>query len=198
MKKIALTGGIGCGKTTVSNIFFQKFKIPTIDTDILARQAVTKGSEGLKEVVSHFGSNILDNEGELDRLKLKKIIFFDQKQKRKLESIIHPIVNRLLKEEVSIISSAYCLIAVPILRKDSEILCFVDRIIFIDCEESVQIKRTRHRDNLDLELIKKIIKSQPSRIELNQIANDIIKNNGSLDRLSRDIQNLHEKYIKLA
>ena len=198
MKKIALTGGIGCGKTTVSNIFFQKFKIPTIDTDVLARQAVAKGSEGLKEVVSHFGANILDNEGELDRLKLKKIIFFDEKQKRKLESIIHPIVNRLLKEEVSITSSAYCLIAVPILRKDSEILCFVDRIIFIDCEESVQIKRTRHRDNLDLELIKKIIKSQPSRIELNQIANDIIKNNGSLDRLSRDIQNLHEKYIKLA
>lgn len=197
MKKIALTGGIGCGKTTVSNIFFQKFKIPTIDTDILARQAVTKGSEGLKEVVSHFGSNILDNEGELDRLKLKKIIFFDQKQKRKLESIIHPIVNHLLKEEVSITSSAYCLIAVPILRKDSEILSFVDRIMFIDCEESIQIKRTLHRDNLDLELIKKIIKSQPTRVELNQIANDIIKNNGGLDKLNRDIQNLHEKYIKL-
>ena len=197
MKKIALTGGIGCGKTTVSNIFFQKFKIPTIDTDVLARQAVTKGSEGLKEVVSHFGSNILDNEGELDRLKLKKIIFFDQKQKRKLESIIHPIVNRLLKEEVSITSSAYCLIAVPILRKDSEILSFVDRIMFIDCEESIQIKRTLHRDNLDLELIKKIIKSQPSRVELNRIANDILKNNGSLDKLNRDIQNLHEKYIKL-
>ena len=197
MKKIALTGGIGCGKTTVSNIFFQKFKIPTIDTDILARQAVTKGSEGLKEVVSHFCSNILDNEGELDRLKLKKIIFFDQKQKRKLESIIHPIVNRLLKEEVSITSSAYCLIAVPILRKDSEILSFVDRIMFIDCEESIQIKRTLHRDNLDLELIKKIIKSQPTRVELNQIANDIIKNNGGLDKLNRDIQNLHEKYIKL-
>ena len=178
--------------------FFQKFKIPTIDTDVLARQAVTKGSEGLKEVVSHFGSNILDNEGELDRLKLKKIIFFDEKQKRKLESIIHPIVNRLLKEEVSSTSSTYCLIAVPILRKDSKILSFVDRIIFIDCEESVQIKRTLLRDNLNLELIKNIIKSQPTRVELSQIANDIIKNNGSLSRLNRDIQKLHEKYIELA
>ena len=84
MKKIALTGGIGCGKTTVSNIFFQKFKIPTIDTDILARQAVTKGSEGLKEVVSHFGSNILDNEGELDRLKLKKLFFLIKNKKEKI------------------------------------------------------------------------------------------------------------------
>ena len=198
MKKIALTGGIGCGKTTVSNIFFEKFKIPTIDTDVLARQAVTKGSEGLKEVVSHFGSNILDNRGELDRLKLKKIIFFDEKQKRILESIIHPIVNRLLKEEVNSTRSTYCLIAVPILRRDSKILSFVDRIIFIDCEESVQIKRTLLRDNLNLELIKNIIKSQPSRVELSQIANDIIKNNGSLSRLNRDIQKLHEKYIKLA
>ena len=84
------------------------------------------------------------------------------------------------------------------MRKDSKILSFVDRIIFIDCEESVQIKRTLLRDNLNLELIKNIIKSQPSRVELSQIANDIIKNNGSLSRLNRDIQKLHEKYIKLA
>ena len=89
------------------------------------------------------------------------------------------------------------MIAVPILRKDSKILSFVDRIIFIDCEESVQIKRTLLRDNLNLELIKNIIKSQPSRVELSQIANDIIKNNGSLSRLNRDIQKLHEKYIEL-
>ena len=103
----------------------------------------------------------------------------------------------MLKEEYHKLC-LYCLIAVPILRKDSEILSFVDRIMFIDCEESIQIKRTLHRDNLDLELIKKIIKeSQPTRVELNQIANDIIKNNGGLDKLNRDIQNLHEKYIKL-
>ncbi len=198
MKKIALTGGIGCGKTTVSNIFFDKFKIPTIDTDILARHAVTKGSEGLKSIINHFGSSILTNEGELDRPKLKKIIFFDEKQRKILEDIIHPIVKRLLKEEVNTKESAYCLIAVPILRKDSEILSLVDRIIFIDCKESIQIKRTLLRDNLDLELIKKIIKSQPNRVELSQLANDIIQNNGSLNRLNRDIQNLHEKYIKLA
>lgn len=197
MKKIALTGGIGCGKSTVSNIFFEKFRIPTIDTDILSRRAVAKGTEGLEKIINHFGSSILNDEGGLDRLKLKKLVFFDKKQKKILENIVHPLVHRLLKEEVNITRSAYCLIAVPILRKDSEILSIVDRIIFIDCKESIQIKRTLLRDNLDLDLIKNIIKSQPSRFELSQIANDIIQNNGGLNRLTRDIQNLHKKYIEL-
>ncbi len=197
MKRIALTGGIGCGKTTVSNIFLNKFKIPTIDTDLLARQAVTKGSEGLKEVISRFGSKVLNDEDELDRLKLKKMIFSNEDKKKTLENIIHPIVNRLLTEKLNTIKSDYCLIAVPILRKESIIMSLVDRILFIDCKESIQIERTLLRDKIELPLIKKIMRSQPSRIELKEIATDIIQNNNGLTELTRDIANLHKKYVKL-
>ena len=198
MKRIALTGGIGCGKTTVSNIFLNKFKIPTIDTDLLARQAVTKGSEGLKEVISRFGSKVLNDEDELDRLKLKKMIFSNEDKKKTLENIIHPIVNRLLTEKLNTIKSDYCLIAVPILRKESIIMSLVDRILFIDCKESIQIERTLLRDKIELPLIKKIMRSQPSRIELKERATDVIENNDSLADLTRDIRNLHKKYVELS
>ncbi len=198
MKRIALTGGIGCGKTTVSNIFQKNFGIPTIDTDLLARQAVARGSDGLKEVINQFGSDILNNEGELDRLNLKKIIFSDEDKRKILEKIIHPIVNRLVKEEINMITSDYCLIAIPILRKESTIISMVDRILFIDCQESIQIERTLFRDKLELSLVKNIIRSQPSRIELKEIATDILENNNSFKDLNRDIANLHEKFIRLS
>tara|TARA_A100000164_G_scaffold378995_1_gene422105 strand:- start:1325 stop:1927 length:603 start_codon:yes stop_codon:yes gene_type:complete len=197
MKNIALTGGIGCGKTTVSKIFLKNFGIPTIDTDLLARQAVTKGSSGLTQVISRFGSDILNDKDELDRLKLKKIIFFDKDKRKTLEKIIHPIVNRLVKEKIRMITSHYCLIAVPILRKESTIMSLVDRVLFIDCKESIRIERTVLRDKLELPLVKKIIKSQPSRIELKEMATDIIQNNDSFSELNRDIGKLHEKFIRL-
>ena len=92
MIKIALTGGIGSGKTTVSRIFFENFGIPTIDTDKLARNAVSSKSIGLQQIVKHFGVEILNKKGELDRPKIKQIIFSDYMQKKKLEEIIHPIV----------------------------------------------------------------------------------------------------------
>ena len=197
MKNIALTGGIGCGKTTVSNIFLKNFGIPTIDTDLLARQAVTKGSSGLTEVISRFGSDILNDKDELDRLKLKKIIFFDKDKRKTLEKIIHPIVNRLVREKISMITSHYCFIAVPILRKESTIMSLIDRVLFIDCKESIRIERTVLRDKIELQLVKKIIKSQPSRIELKEMATDIIQNNDGFLELNRDITKLHEKFIRL-
>lgn len=197
MIKIAITGGIGCGKTTVSKIFFEKFKIPTIDTDILARQAVSKTSKGLKQVVDYFGANILDDQGELDRLKVKKIIFTDNIKKKELEGIIHPIVHQLIIKQLEIVTANFCFVAIPILRKDSSILSLVDRILFVDCKESIRIRRTMERDNLEASLVKNIIQNQPSRTELCQIADDIIENNGSLIKLNKEIVTLKEMYSTL-
>ena len=104
----------------------------------------------------------------------------------------------LVKEEINMITSDYCLIAIPILRKESTIISMVDRILFIDCQESIQIERTLFRDKLELSLVKNIIRSQPSRIELKEIATDILENNNSFKDLNRDIANLHEKFIRLS
>ena len=197
MIKICITGGIGCGKTTVSNIFFNKYRIPTIDTDSLAHLAVSKGSEGLDQVVNQFGTGVLNNQGELDRIKIKKIIFTDASKRGELEAIIHPIVYQLIKREIKVVTANFCLIAVPILRKSSSILSLVDRVLFVDCQEVIRIKRTISRDNLDVPLIKNIIKSQPTRMELKQIADDTIENNGSITELKQDITKLQEKYQTL-
>ena len=197
MIKIALTGGIGSGKTTVSRIFFEKFRIPTIDTDKLARDAVSSKSIGLQQVVKYFGVEILNKKGELDRPKIKQIIFSDYMQKKKLEEIIRPIVYELLEKELAKTFSAYCLIAVPILKKESKILSTVDRVLLVDCKESIQIKRAVERDKLKVSFVKEIIKSQPSHLELKELATDIIENNNGLTKLNNEVASLHRKFINL-
>ena len=197
MIKIALTGGIGSGKTTVSKIFFENFGIPTIDTDKLARNAVSSKSIGLQQIVKHFGVEILNKKGELDRPKIKQIIFSDYMQKKKLEEIIHPLVYELLEKELAKTISAYCLIAVPILNKQSKILSTVDRVLLVDCKESIRTKRAVERDKLGVSFVREIIKSQPSHLELKELATDIIENNNGLTKLNNEVAILHKKFANL-
>ena len=194
---IALTGGIGSGKTTVSEIFKSK-NIPIIDTDIIARQIVEQNKPAYVEIIKIFGEEILNTDNSINRQALRKLIFSSTKKRLLLESILHPVIWHEVKSQLSSLTSAYCIVVVPLLFENLNKITAVsfDRILVIDTEEEMQIKRSQKRDNSNIEEIKQIMKSQVSRQTRTNAADDIILNTGNLDALNKKVDNLHQQYIK--
>ena len=204
MLVIALTGGIGSGKTTVSEIFKSK-NIPIIDTDIIARQIVEKDKPAYTEIIKLFGEKIVDKDKNIDRQALRELIFSSEKKRLQLESILHPIIWNVVTSQLELLTSSsakppYCIVVVPLLFENTSKLKPVsfDRILVIDVTEEMQIERTIKRDNCDEVMIKNIIKSQVSRQERNDAADDIILNTDALDVLNNKIDILHQQYLTLA
>lgn len=194
--RIALTGGIGSGKSTVASKF-QTLGVPVIDSDVIARSIVKPGEPALKAIVSAFGKDLLTDEGTLDRRRLRNIIFNDLSAKTRLENILHPLIYKEIDEQVSRIHYPYCLIVIPLLVETERTNHF-DRILVVDIPEEIQLKRASNRDNDSLKLIEGIIKSQASREQRLKHADDIIDNNLEIEDLNKTIQTLHNKYLKLA
>ena len=196
---IALTGGIGSGKTTVSEIFKSK-DIPIIDTDIIARQIVEQDQPAYDEIVKEFGIEVLNPDETINREHLRKLIFSSEEKRVQLEKIIHPLIWDEVVLQISKLSSSYCIVVVPLLvenlSKDNPIK--FDRILVIDTTEELQLKRSIQRDDSDETIIKKIMKNQVSRQARLDAADDVILNVDNLDSLSRDIQSLHTQYIELS
>ncbi len=205
MLVIALTGGIGSGKTTVAEIFKSK-NIPIIDTDIIAREIVEYGKPAYTEVIKLFGEEILNKNKDIDRQALRKLIFSSEKKRLQLESILHPIIWDAVKSQLALITTStstlppYCIIVIPLLLENSSKTKPVtfDRILVIDVAEEIQIKRTLKRDNSDIFMIKNIIKSQVTRQVRIDAANDIILNSNGLDLLNIKVDNLHKQYLDLS
>ena len=199
MLVIAVTGGIGSGKTTVSEIFKSK-NIPIIDTDISAREIVESGKPAYKEVVKNFGVDILSKDKSINRQSLRQIIFSSDKKRLQLEKILHPIIWEEVKSQLSLITAPYCIVVVPLLLENisqAKTLSF-DRILVIDIEEEMQISRIKKLANCNNSTIKNIKKSTVARQTRLDASNDIIVNSNNLDSLNEKIENLHKKYLKLA
>jgi dephospho-CoA kinase len=196
MLKIGLTGGIGCGKTTASNLF-EQLNTPVIDADVIAHQLVAVGQPALKEIENTYGTDILNPDGSLNRKKLKALIFSDPLQKQKLEKLLHPMVYESIKTEVERLSAPYCIICIPLLF-ETNMSHLVDRILVVDCSVKTQINRLKKRDNMTLESIQSIINSQVSKVFRKAGANDLIDNSETNDRLAEQIKKLHNFYLSLS
>ena len=163
MLKIGLTGGIGCGKTMVANLFKQK-GTEIIDTDRISHALVKPGKVGLKGIVDHFGTEILNPQGQLNRAALREIVFNSPKKKKVLEAILHPLIYQQMETEVNKLQSSYCILCVPLLLETGSIDRF-DRILVIDSPVELQYARVRARDTLDDNQISRVLDSQASREE---------------------------------
>lgn len=194
---VALTGGIGSGKTTVSEMFQSK-NIPIIDTDTIAREIVEPNKPAYVEVTKLFGQAILNKDKHINRQALRKLIFSSSEKRQQLEDILHPLIWQEVKSQLSLLSSPYCIIVVPLLIEKLPQITEVtfNRILVIDVEEDIQIKRCLKRDHSDLQEIKSIIKSQVSRQVRKDAADDIILNTENLASLTEKINNLHQQYLK--
>lgn len=193
---VGLTGGIGSGKTTVANLF-ASLGVPVIDTDLLSRELVAPKQTALKKIVGHFGQDILEHSGELDRKKLRDIIFHHKGERQWLENLLHPLIRKKATEQIKSLSSSYCLLVIPLLF-EKNLTAWVDHTLTIDCHVNEQIKRVTARDNINADAATNIIQTQLSNKERISKADDTIKNHDDISQLKHQVSDLHHKYLTLA
>ena len=195
--KIGLTGGIASGKTTVSD-FFKKLGIQVIDADVISHEVTKPDGSAFKEIMSSFGSNILNENGLIDRNKMRTIIFNDQNKKEELEGIIHPKVREEMLKLISQSNDHYLIISVPLLVEIGMNEMF-DRTLVVDCSEETQIDRLMHRDKITFQEAQSILTNQASRSARLKVADDLILNekNVNLSELEKEVLELHKRYSKL-
>lgn len=194
-KVVGLTGGIGSGKSTITDIL--KHHVPVIDTDVLARQVVQPGSIGLRKVIALFGEQYLLHDGTLNRQLLRQKIFSDLQAKQDLESILHPLIQnetlRLIKEYQKQ-SPLFIIVAIPLLvesiLKNGKKPDYIDQIWVVNCSKQQQLERAASRDGLDKELISNIMKQQATQAQRIQYADKVIENNGSKLALTQTVNAL--------
>jgi dephospho-CoA kinase len=193
--RIGLTGGIASGKSLVADMF-ASLGIPVIDTDKLAREIVARGQPALAEITQAFGQHILTTDGELDRPRLREIVFQDESRRLRLEAILHPrIRDKTLQAAVSA-GGPYQVIVVPLLI-ESGFEELVDRILVVDAPEAQQRERLLIRDGETPEQVDRIMEAQLSRKLRLAAADDVIDNSGSRIATFRQVESLHEKYLSI-
>ena len=190
---IGLTGGIGSGKTAVSDIF-EELGIGIVDADLASRVVVEKGRPSLEEIAKHFGQGILTEAGELDRAKLREIIFNSDEEKNWLESLLHPAIAKQIQDELKASSSPYTILVSPLLLETNQ-KDFCNKVLVVDVPVETQIERTLKRDGVSLEQVQSIIKAQISRDKRLELADEVIVNDKSLEDLQLAVSKLHQQFI---
>lgn len=197
MLKIALTGGIAAGKSTVAELFRQR-DIEVIDTDRIARDVVAAGEPALEEIRAEFGDDILDDNDTLNRRKLRARIFENPKDRARLNAILHPrIIRRLQEELLALADQAYVIIEVPLLVEGGFEKDF-DRVLVVDVPQEVQIKRLMERDGSDRSTARRAVAAQADRDERLAHADDIIVNDGPSETLAAEVDKLDARYREFA
>lgn len=193
---IGLTGGIGSGKSAVCREF-ERLLVPVVDTDVIAREVVAPGSTGLEEVVSTFGEDVLGRDGAIDRGRLRQVIFADDKKRAALEAILHPKIRERVRDQLAAVTSSYCILCVPLLVEKGGYEN-VDRILVVDCPTEVQMARVMDRDNLTQAQVEAIMRSQATRDQRAQLADDIVENSDRLEALRTAVEAHHVRYTAIA
>lgn len=197
MYVVAITGGIGSGKTTVANQF-AALGIEVVDADLIAREVVAPGTPALAAIVNHFGPEILTEQGLLDRRVLRERIFSDPAAKSWLNALLHPIIRSEMLRQCAAVSSPYCLLVVPLLV-ENRLTELADRVLVIDVDEATQIERTCRRDGVSREQAEAILASQANRSERLAMADDVLDNqSGTTETIRERILALHETYLAFA
>lgn len=174
---VGLTGGIGSGKTTVSNMF-EELGVEIVDADIVARQVVVPESEALTKIVQYFGQSILAENGELNRSVLRSKIFSNYDDKEWLNALLHPLIRQNILNELSLASGDYCILSAPLLLENN-LQALVNSVLVVDVSIATQLSRTCQRDSSNQQEVNAIINSQISREKRLTFADDIINNETS-------------------
>jgi dephospho-CoA kinase len=197
--KIALTGGIASGKTLVSDLL-EIHGCHIVDLDIISREVVLPGSEGLKDLVETFGKSILLSDGTLDRKNLRDELFKKGRNRAKIEEILHPKILQTMKSEMDSCQEGIMIIVIPLLV-EKELWGPFDRAIVVDCETEMQLSRLMSRENVDKEKAQIMLFAQSSReqrLQLNNhIPTDIIENNSKISELKDKVKTLNQKLLAL-
>ncbi|MDK2124029.1 dephospho-CoA kinase [Parachitinimonas caeni] len=195
---IGLTGGIGCGKSTVAE-WFVELGAALIDTDVIAHEMSRSGSPAMQDVASVFGPEFLTGDGALDRVKMRQLVFADSEKRKQLESIFHPRIRAEVMRRIQQVSNdaPYILLAVPLLFESNAYADVVARSLVVDCSEETQIQRVMDRSSMTEAQVRAIIASQMSRSERVNRATDLIDNGRSLEHARQQVLALHDHYTRM-
>jgi dephospho-CoA kinase len=194
--RVGLTGGIASGKSAVAQRFAE-LGVPVIDADESARIVVAPGSPGLAEVIGKFGQSLLAADGALDRRSLRNLIFSDPRRRRELEAILHPLIRADMEHRALVASGPYLVMSVPLLIESGG-RERVDRVLVVDVDEELQLKRLMERDGSTLQQAQAILAAQASRASRLKAADDVLPNGGTLAELRGAVDQLHQRYVDLA
>ena len=193
---VGLTGGIASGKTAVSDAF-AALGVPIIDTDVIARELVASGQPALSEIASQFGQAYLTADGKLNRPQLRQLIFADDGARQRLEAILHPRIQQTVQQYLTQLQTPYCIVVIPLLVETGG-RCYINRVLVVDINESLQIERVMARDQINAAQAQQILAVQTSREQRLAKADDVIDNSGSLAELEAKVFTLHQHYLQLA
>ncbi|MBQ0718725.1 MAG: dephospho-CoA kinase [Gammaproteobacteria bacterium] len=193
---LGLTGGIGSGKSAVAACF-KEYGIKVVDADIAARRVVEPGTPSLQAIAEHFGPQLLQDDGTMDRAALRAIVFNDEQQRLWLEQLLHPAIGEWIATELASATTPYAILESPLLLETAQRKS-TQRALVVDVSEELQIERATARDNNSREQIEAIIAAQLPRKERLALADDVIDNSGSLADLQGAVDALHQQYLKIA
>jgi dephospho-CoA kinase len=193
---LGITGGIGSGKTAVSDRF-GALGVTVVDADVASRVVVEPGRPALAAIAEHFGAEAINNDGTLNRAELRKRVFADPEERKWLEQLTHPLINQYLLEELANAESPYAILVSPLLAETGQSR-FCQRIVVVDVPIELQVERTMSRDDNDEAQVRSIIAAQASREERLKLADDVIVNDQGLEHLDAEVARLHHSYLEMA
>lgn len=197
MFTVGLTGGVGSGKSTVAALFAE-LGVPVIDTDVIARQLTAPGGPALPAIREAFGASVMQADGSLDRAALRRRVFADAATRRQLEAILHPRIRQEVGRALADLHASYALVVIPLLVETGAYGDVLNRVLVVDCPESLQIERVMTRSGLAREEAEAILAAQAGRQARLANADDVIDNATSMAGLQAAVAGLHARYQALA
>jgi dephospho-CoA kinase len=194
--RVGLTGGIASGKSTAAK-FFGALGVPILDSDQIARDVVEPGQPPLERLIERFGQKILTPDGHLDRPALRDIVFSDPRARADLEALTHPAIGAAMEARSAAAGGPYQILVIPLLV-EKNLAAHVDRVLVVDCDEQLQIRRLRDRDGSTPEQVQAILKAQAPRAARLKAADDVIHNDTDKSAVRDQVGALHARYIELA
>ena len=194
---VGLTGGIGCGKSTVAELFAE-LGASIVDTDVIAHSLTAPHGAAMPAILAEFGPDFATPDGALDRARMRTLVFADATARARLEAILHPRIRDATAAAAAIASGAYVIFAVPLLIESGTWRARVSRVLAIDCSEETQVRRVMARSGLTADAVRAIMAAQVTRAQRLAAADDVIDNDGGLAALRPQVERLHQHYLALS
>jgi dephospho-CoA kinase len=194
---VGLTGGIGCGKSKAADMFAE-LGAALVDTDSISHELTAPGGRAMPAIETVFGADFVRDDGALNRAHMRVLVFSDPDAKRKLEGILHPLIRAESHGRIAASSAPYVILVVPLLLETGAYRELVNRVLVVDCDESQQIARVTVRSGLAEDEVRRIMGAQLERAERLKRADDVLSNDGDIESLRKQVEALHERYVRAA
>ena len=194
---VGLTGGIGSGKSTAADIF-KELGAAVVDTDEISRELTAAGGSAMPEIHKQYGPEFIAPDGSLDRERIRRLVFGNAEARKKLEAILHPMIRAESRARVATARAPYVILVVPLLFESDAYLDLLKRVLVVDCSEERQIERAMRRSRISADEVRAIMASQLSRAARRARADDVIDNDGGMEALRRQVDEIHSEYLNLA